>query len=182
MLKKLITFIILVLSIPLYALPETIISDSALYQSPSIQSSILTTLKTGTKVDTQQRSGGWKLIKLKSNQAKSGWVRSYKARKGSIIINKEKTSGGFFSGLASLSRKASGLFSSKKKAYSFQSTATIGIRGLSEEAIKNAKPDLVQLKYLDSYRSSKKVALGFAKQGHLKATSLSHLKKSKAEK
>lgn len=181
--KLLLSLYILILSHSAYAASATVISESPLHQNPSIQSSVLTTLKVGTKVDTIKRNGGWKLITTNDSQSKTGWLRSYKVRQGAIsIVKKEEGSGGFFSGLASLSRKASGLFSSEKKDYSFSTTATIGVRGLSEEEIKNAQPDLKQLKQLDRFKSSKKSTLAFAKQGLLKSTSLKHLKKSKAEK
>jgi len=178
-----ISILLLFASLSANAATATLIADSSLHQNPSLQSSILATLQTGTKVETIKRSGGWKLIKTKTQLPKFGWVRSYKVRLGNItIVKHEKSSGGFFSGLASLSRKASGLFSSKKKDYSFQTTATIGVRGLSEEEIKNAKPNLKQLSMLESFKTSKKIALSFSHKGYLKAVSFAHLPKSRAEK
>jgi len=160
----------------------TIITDTSLYQRPSLQSSVENLLKAGTPVTVLSRLGGWKQVSYPPNKA-SGWVRSYKVRTGTIIISeKEQQSGGFFSGLASLSRKASGLFSSDKKGYSFQRTATIGVRGLSEEQIKNAKPDLEQLKKMESFRSNKKKAKKYAQKGQLKTRRINHMPKSGAEK
>ena len=158
----------------------TVVSNSSLYQRPSIQSSIIQQIEAGTTANIDSRLGGWKQISVNDI---SGWVRSYQVRAGNYShIKQEKKSGGFFSGLASLSRKASGLFTSNnKKGYSFQNTATIGVRGLSEEQIKNAKADLNELKKMDTFRSSRKNTKKYAQQGHLKAIKVSHMPKSGAE-
>ena len=160
----------------------TIVTDSSLYQRPSIQANVIQQLVAGTPANIDSRQGGWKQVSIDGGL--SGWVRSYQVRAGSFIsTEKEQESGGFFSALASLSRKASGLFSSsKKKGYSFQNTATIGVRGLSEEQIKNAKADLKQLKKMESYRTSKRKSQKYARQGHLSAIKVSHMPKSGAEK
>jgi hypothetical protein len=165
-----------------YAQSATIISDTALYQSPRVTSSkIAASITAGTPVTIHSRLGGWK--KISDVNGSEGWVRSYKVRSGAIVITeKEQNSNGFFSGLANLSRKASGLFSSEKKDYSFQRTATIGVRGLSEEQIKNAKPDMKQLNKMESYSSNKKSAHHYARIGQLQAHTISHLPKSRSEK
>ena len=158
----------------------TVISDTPLYQRPSIESSILGSVKAGSQVETLARHGGWKQI---SRARTNGWVRSYQLRPGIISVDNNDTSGsgGFFSSLASLSRKASGLFSSDKRDYSFQSTATIGVRGLSEQQIKNARPDYAQLKKLQSFRSNKNTTRAFASNGKLKPIKLAHMPKSEVE-
>lgn len=160
----------------------TIVTDSSLYQRPSIQASIVQQLEAGTQVDIESRLGGWKQISI--NDDTGGWVRSYQVRAGDFTdIKQEQKSGGFFSGLASLSRMASGLFSSSnKKGYSFQNTATIGVRGLSEEQIKNAKANLNELKKMESYRVNRRSTQKYARKGHLSAIKISHMPKSRAEK
>lgn len=178
------SFIILLLVLSnSYAQTSTIVSSAPIHQSASIQSTVIATLNEGTQVTVLKRSGGWKLIQTHDDKPEYGWLRSYKVRPGTLtIVKTQESSDGFFSGLANLSRKASGLFSSEKKDYSFQSTATIGVRGLSEEQIKNASPDLKQLKKMDSFRVSKNSAVKFAKQGALKSIKIKHLAKSKVEK
>lgn len=162
------------------ATDATIISDTALYQRPSIQSNIIQQLGAGTFVTIDSRQGGWKKISV--DKTRQGWVRSYRVRSGTLKVSQqEQESGGFFSSLASLSRKASGLFSSKKKDYSFQRTATIGVRGLSEEQIKNAQPDVKELNKMETFRSNKSVASNFARQGKLAAAKINHMPKTKAE-
>lgn len=178
--KRLITGLLLLHASSVLAENGTIISDTALYQRPSIQSNVVQQLKAGTLVSINSRSGGWKKIAI--NKSHQGWVRSYRVRSGTLKISpQEQKSGGFFSGLASLSRKASGLFSSRKKDYSFQRTATIGVRGLSEEQIKNARPDLDELNKMETFRSNKSVAMKYARQGKLAAAKINHIPKSGAE-
>lgn len=164
-----------------FAETATIISDSPLYQRPSIQSGIILQLIAGTPVDSVGRSGGWKQINLDSGE--SGWVRSYQVRAGIISVDNdaEAEQGGFFSGLAALSRKASGLFTRSSTGYTLPRTATIGVRGLSEEEINQAQADFKQLEKLERYRSNRKTSQKFAREGQLKAIKLAHLPKSGAE-
>ncbi len=159
----------------------TVVADTKLYQRPSIQSNIISSLQAGTQVEALTRQGGWKQI---SHANTSGWVRSYQLRSGIITIEATASdeSGGFFSNLARLSRKASGLFSREKRDPKYKHTATIGVRGLSEQELKNAEPDYQQLKKLESFRSSRKRARKFAASGNLKAIKVSHMPKSKVEK
>lgn len=158
----------------------TVITDTAMYQRPSIQSTIVQQLQAGTPVRVDARSGGWKKISIDNSH--QGWVRSYRVRSGTLKVSpQEQKSGGFFSSLASLSRKASGLFSSNKKDYSFQRTATIGVRGLSEEQIKNAQPDIHELNKMETFRSNKSVAMKYARQGKLAAAKIKHMPKTQAE-
>jgi hypothetical protein len=159
----------------------TIVSDTELYQRPSVQSHVIQTLKAGTHVNTQSRQGSWKKILV--GNAQTGWVRSYRVRSGTLKVStEEQKSGGFFGGLASLSRKASGLFSSRKKEYSFQNTATIGVRGLSEEQIKNARPDFNELGRMEAFRSSRSIAINYAKRAKLSAVKINHMPETEAEK
>jgi hypothetical protein len=161
----------------------TIIANTPLYQRPSVYSKTLSELYAGNRVDVTSRVGSWKKVTLDDQTV--GWVRSYRVRSGissTTVVNEEPSdSGGFLSGLAQLSRKASGLFSSEKKSYSFQRTATIGVRGLSEEQIKNAQPNLGELNKMETFRSSKKSARRFAKEGKLHAIKLAHMPASEVE-
>ncbi len=158
----------------------TIVSNTTVYQQPSFSAPQIAPLANGRQVELIARQGGWKQVQTGSV---TGWVRSYQVRSGAISTSEQaSSSGGFFSGLAALSRKASGLFSSDRKGYSFQRTATIGVRGLSEEDIKNARPDFEQIKQMESYRSKSKPAKKFARKGGRKAIKLAHLPKSTAEK
>ena len=159
----------------------TVVTDAALYRSPTVQGVQLKQLASGTVVDYVKQVGSWKQINLKQEKM-TGWVRSYQVRTGEISVKTESSnSGGFFGALASLSRKASGLFSSDRKEYSYQRTATIGVRGLSEEQIRNAQPDFGELAKLESFRENNKAIRQFAASGQLQSRNIKHLPKSKQE-
>lgn len=170
------------LSTQVSAESATVVTDATLYRTPDIRAVKLKQLTSGTAVDFIKQVGSWKQISL-LQEKNTGWVRSYQVRTGDITVTRETTeSGGFFGALASLSRKASGLFSSERKDYSYQRTATIGVRGLSEEQIKNAQPDFAQLEKLESFREQKKVIQQFAASGQLQSRKLKHMPKSGREK
>ena len=162
--------------------PATVVTDATLYQTPSIRAVKLKQLASGTAVDFIKQVGSWKQVALAQGRT-TGWVRSYQVRMGEISVERSSTeSGGFFGALASLSRKASGLFSSDRKEYSYQRTATIGVRGLSEEQIRNAQPDYAELEKLESFRENKKIIQQFASSGHLQTRKVNHLPRSNREK
>ena len=112
-----------------------------------------------------------------------GWVRSYQVREGLVKAQVKDESGadsrGFLAGLASFSRKASGFFGGGNDSGESSPTATIGVRGLSEEEIKGAKPDLEELKKLQGFSSSKTRMKAFIAGGGLTSKKVKHLKKKK---
>ena len=167
---------------PVWAEKSTVVTDTFLYSRPTTNANVIADLHAGTQVNMLLRSGGWKKIEVSEKQ--TGWVRSYQVRSGVVTttgVEEGKKTGGFLSGLASLSRRASSLFSSNRKTPSYQRTATIGVRGLSEEQIKNAKPDLARLASMEGYRSSRKQAKKFARKGKLRPQKLNHMPRSGKE-
>jgi hypothetical protein len=162
--------------------PATVVTDATLYRSPSTQSVKQKQLAAGTAVEFNKQVGSWKQVSLIQSKS-TGWVRSYQVRIGEIAVTQDNSqSSGFFGALANLSRKASGLFSSERKGYSYQRTATIGVRGLSEEQIKNAQPDFTELSKLESFREDNKTIRKFASSGRLQARKVNHIPKSEKEK
>ncbi len=88
-------------------------------------------------------------------------------------------SGGFFSGLASISRKVTSIFKSdgdSSASGGSNAVATIGVRGLSEAELKAAKPDLDELKKMKLYVSSANRVDVFARKGKLIARKVRLLK------
>ncbi len=165
---------------PVSAGPATIVTDCKLYSRPSTQSSKIMHLSAGTRVHTRLRSGGWKKIEV--DPARSGWVRGYQVRAGEISPNTDTAnSGGFLTGLASLSRRVSSLFSNGPDRRNTYNTATIGVRGLSEEQIRNARPDFAELGRMERFRSNDQLARGFARQGGIRARTVNHLPPSSRE-
>lgn len=189
--------LLLLLCNDVVAQPAVIVTDTALLQRPAFNAPRVTALTAGSPVEYLSRSGGWKQVRF---QSRTGWVRSYQVRSGALSdtlsseqsIKNEKSSGGFLSVLASLSRKASGLFSSgSNEGITSQRTATIGIRGrgvATNQALINsyqfsqAKPDFSSLKRMETMRGTQSESRQFARQGNRKPVDLAHLPASEAEK
>ncbi len=112
-------------------------------------------LPENTPLKVLQRSGGWTHVDAGGQQ---GWVRVFHLR--FPVTTATDTSGG---GLSSL---GSALGITRQKSAS-STIATTGIRGLSQEDLKNASPDEAQLKLMQSYRSDSGGAERFAKEGKL---------------
>lgn len=140
-------------------------------------------ISAGSTVSVFSRKGGWKEI-FSDKQNITGWVRSYQVREGlkkpEIKQESESDSRGFLAGLASFSRKASGFFGGANNSSGGSTrTATIGVRGLSEEEIKAAKPDLAELLKLQGFGSGQSRMKSFVRTGKLAALKVKHLKKKK---
>ena len=157
-----------------------VVRQATVYAKAKSNSDKVAKLPAGTEVNVFGRKGGWKEVYSDKLQI-IGWVRSYQVREGvtASVPASEKSSDsrGFLSGLASLSRKASGFFGLGGDGSATSSgTATIGIRGLSEEEINTAQADFKQLKKMKSYATSKKRQKTFRKQGKLKKKKVKHIK------
>lgn len=154
-----------------------IVRLATVYADASSLSARVGQMSAGSRVSVFERQGGWKQI-FSDEKAILGWVRSFQVREASQLpvaeVKTESDSRGFLSGLATLSRKASGFFNNSGGSSS-SSTATIGVRGLSESEIKSAKPDFKQLAKLKTFASSKKRMTSFTRKGSLKAKSVAYL-------
>jgi len=118
----------------------------------------LASLPEGTPVKVTQRAGGW--AKVEAN-GKSGWVRVFHLR---FATTAETTSSGGVGGMfSSLGSALGGSRQTSQKT----TIATVGIRGLSPEDLKNASPDAEALKRVQSYRADRNAAERFAKDGRL---------------
>ena len=124
----------------------------------------LASLPEGTAVKVTQRAGGWARVEA---NGKSGWVRVFHLR---FATTSETTSssglGGMFSSLGS----ALGGRQSTQKT----TIATVGIRGLSPEDLKNATPDAEALKRVQSYRADRASAERFAREGKLNGSQVDY--------
>ncbi len=155
-----------------------VVREATVYSKADRNSSKVSNLPAGTEVNIFGRQGGWKEIYSDKLQV-IGWVRSFQVREGVTLdipqTEKSADSRGFLSGLASLSRKASGFFNLDGGATS-SGTATIGIRGLSEEEINTAQADFNELKKMKSFASSQKRQQTFSNEGNLQANKVEHIK------
>ncbi len=154
-----------------------IVREAIVYEQASSISARVGKLPAGAKVSLFSRKGGWKEIDSEKRSV-TGWVRSYQVREAEyapeVQTESESDSRGFLAGLASWSRKASGFFKSSSKATS-SGTATIGVRGLSEQDIKSAKADFDEFKKMNRFASNGKRAGNFARKGKLKAKKIAHI-------
>lgn len=110
------------------------------------------------------RSSGW--IKVQTGDKKTGWLRSFHvSMKGNIA--ESSSSGGFFSSLTSLFAPA--------RREPPKTISTVGIRGLSEEEMKNAKPNPVEFNKMKSYAASKADAEAAARRARLNAQTVAYV-------
>ena len=155
-----------------------IIRMSAVYDKADSGSRQVARIEAGFRVSVFERQGGWKLI-FSDEKAITGWVRSYRVRSGSYVetpkVETKSDSRGFLAGLASFSRKASSFFDGGDSTSSAK-TATIGVRGLSEEEIRTALPDFEELEKMHGYASNTERMSAFSGGGQLAARRIAHLK------
>ena len=166
------------LAAPLQAGQDAIVVREALvYSATNSASQAVGKIAAGTRVSVFQRKGGWKEVYYEQESI-VGWVRSYQIREGSLTPAVEGETGsdsrGFLAGLAAFSRKASGFFRSSSSTTS-SSTATIGVRGLSEAEINAARPDYDEFKKMQQYASDNLRLVEFSQSGQLSVNNVEHL-------
>jgi hypothetical protein len=123
----------------------------------STDAATLATLPESTPVKVLARGGGWTRVEA---GGQSGWVRVFHLRFPAVV---ESTSS---SGALGSLGAALGLGGSKSREARLAST---GIRGLSQEDLKNASPDPEALRRLQSYRADRSTAERFAREAKLAA-------------
>jgi len=121
-------------------------------------------LPANTTVDILERRGGWLRISAKG---KSGWARLHQVRSGEGP--QAQKSG---EGLAILKNVGQ-----TGRSGSQGIVATTGIRGMSAEELKNAKPDPAAVKQVDGYSVTVGQAREYARAAGLKETSVPALPK-----
>lgn len=145
-------------AVPAFAAESaTTVRAVELKQAPAPDAESLGQLPAQTPVDILQRQGGWSLVKSGDQR---GWVRLLSLKlnaQGGAQVSEE--SGGFLASLFGFGRRnaASG------------ASATTGIRGLSEEELKNANPNPGEVAKLDHYQASQREARSYAQQHHLQS-------------
>ncbi|MDX8379285.1 MAG: SH3 domain-containing protein [Gallionella sp.] len=112
------------------------------------------------KVEIMKRHASW--MRVKTNKT-TGWVKMLNLRLSSAEAPKKSSD----NGLAALFNIA---ITGKSG-----SNVVTGVRGLSEENLKNAQPNPKALKTMRGYAVSAKTALRFAAKGHLKKQSMAYL-------
>jgi hypothetical protein len=135
------------------------IRAAELKAKPYSDAQTLTSLPPRSKVEVLGRQASWTQVKSASF---SGWVKMLNLQ---LESNEQKKSGD--NGLSALFNVAA---TGKSN-----STVTTGIRGLSEEQLKNTKPDPQALQAAKRYAVNRQDAQRYAAEGKLHAQSVDYL-------
>ncbi|MGZ3238305.1 MAG: hypothetical protein ACXWIN_09045 [Burkholderiaceae bacterium] len=127
----------------------------------------LTTLPENTKVDVLRRVGAWDEVKTSAGQ--TGWVRMLNLR---FDVNNAAKANGTAGSLNALS----GLMSTGRT--SNTATVTTGVRGLTEEDLKNANANPAELEKMQRFATDKAAAERFAQRTKLVAAKVEYLQES----
>lgn len=125
---------------------------------PYSDAATVATLDEKAKVNILLRQGGW--VKINSKNG-NGWVRMLSVRSDTTA---RKTGDSGLISLLNVGRSGSSGI-----------TTTTGIRGLSEEDLKNAQPNPGELEKLEKYAVNKTKAERFARDAKLKTQQLDYL-------
>ena len=125
---------------------------------PYSDAATLITLPQQSKVEVLARKASWMQIRA---EGKNGWVKMLSLKLGDMQAKPGD------SGLHSL-------FNVAAKGSS-GGTVTTGVRGLSEEDLKNARPNPQALQTMQGYAENKTNAQKFARSGNLKAQNVEYL-------
>jgi len=138
-----------------------LLKESELKGKPFIDAKTIVKLPRQTRVTIFERSGGWFRIQAAK---KSGWVR---------MLNVKVTAGAQNLGSGTDLSKAASLATGRAGTGNIVSTS--GLRGLSEEELRDAKPDYAQFDKLNSYDVDKNTASNFARNNGLTRRSVPYL-------
>ncbi|MCD6060028.1 MAG: hypothetical protein K0S16_339 [Moraxellaceae bacterium] len=146
-----------------WAEPGTLLKDTELRAKPFGDAEVVASLKAKDTVDLLARKGAWANVKA---GGQSGWVRLLTVRTGS----------------GQRGEAGVGALASVFRTGSSGNTVSTGVKGLSEEKLKNAQPDAEEAQKLDRFRQSENSARSFAKQAKLSAEKIDYLAPGSGEK
>ena len=144
------------------------LTNIELKQEPFIDAQTIATLPAATAVEVITRQGGW--MRIKPASGAEGWLKMSSIKLGSGTADAKGESG-----LGSLLNAARSGRSGNTGV-----TVATGVRGLSPEDLKNAKPAPEAVKKLDSFPNGKKEAESFASSGKLKSQAVEYLAEAKS--
>ena len=129
---------------------------------PFTDAETVANLEQGSKVEVLARKASWMQVKADDN---NGWVKMLSLRFSNTDKNKSGDSG------------LGALFNVASKGGS-GGTVTTGVRGLSEEKLKNAKANPKALEAMQGYAVNKNEAQKFAKSGSLRTQDMDYVTES----
>jgi hypothetical protein len=139
----------------------TLLKKSEVKVKPFIDAKTLAKLPRQTRVTILERNGGWFRVQAAK---KSGWVR---------MLNVKVTAGAQNLGSGTDLTQAATLATGR--AGTGNVVATSGLRGLSEEELRSAKPDYTQFDKLNGYGADTTAAGNYAKSNGLNSRSVQYL-------
>ncbi|QDQ26337.1 SH3 domain-containing protein [Chitinimonas arctica] len=139
----------------------TLMRAAELKQKPFIDAAKVADLASQAPLEIVLRQGAWMQVKSGGQQ---GWVKMLNVRTGGAT-KAGSAGGGFLSAVNLFKTGSSG------------TTVTTGVKGLSEEDLRNAQPNMEQLAKLGGYAASADEAGRFAKAGKLANERLDYLPK-----
>jgi hypothetical protein len=142
------------------AQPVTLERDSPLYAEPRLDAAQTAQLRQGAVGEVVGKQGGW--LNLKT-AAGIGWLFSFNVRFPSQKAGNGESAAGSALGQVFGPRRSVSVASS------------IGIRGLEEEDLRQARFDAGQVKLLDDYAASKQAAEDAARAAGLASVTVEYL-------
>ena len=136
--------------------------ETELKTTPQLDGKTLRTLPTSTPLLIFERLGGWYRVNVAKDQ---GWVRMLHVSR--TVDSGEAATGSELVTVAAIATGREGVDNV---------AATTGIRGLNEEMLATAAPDMVRLQVLDSYGVSRAEAEKFALRNGLTSRTIAYLK------
>lgn len=134
--------------------PGSVTRDTDLKAKPFLDAATITRIAADSKIDIQTRQGAW--AHVKSSDGKLGWLKVLNLRSAAA------SNGG--SGLGGV-----GQLLNVARTGSSGNTVTTGVKGLSAEQIKNARPSQQEATRLKSFGINAQEAQRFAKASKLQA-------------
>ncbi len=146
------------------AIPGTLARDQALHAEARDDATALLKLRKGAAVEVLLREGAWYRVEQNGQQ---GWVRLYWVRTGNAKVEP--------AGAKPIRSMADTLAAARNRRNRTQISASIGVRGISEEELKGAHYDAEQMQKLDSFAVTTRAAERFAAAGPVQSRSVDEL-------
>jgi len=159
--RWLVTALFAMVTVAAVAEPVTVERDSVLRAGPRTDAAVAGNLAKGATGDAMARQGAW--VQVKSGTV-TGWLYSFNVRFGAVGAGNSSGGGGG----SALGR----VFGPRQQV---NVTATIGIRGLEEEDLKQAHFDGGQMQKMDGFAASNEQAAEHAGNAGLSASHVEYL-------
>lgn len=151
--------------------PLTTNRSTELRAAPEDTATVVKSLADKAPLQLLERKGAWSRVKSAND---TGWVRMMHLRGGATVVADERsTSPSWLSRMNSLLSGSSSSRTTNQRAQS----ATVGIRGISEDDLRNAEPNPVEFAKMKTYTASDADARLLASQGKLTFRNVAYLAK-----